>query len=355
MEIKLTEIANIVNGKIIGNPEITISNLSNINDAKDGDLTFLYMPSYLEFLSTTKASAILIPPSFEKTNTDLTYIEVEKPNLAFQKIVNTFFKPEFNLSGVHSSANIGKNVILANDTALGINVVIGDNSKIGEGTKIFHNSVVMENCSIGNNTLIFPNVTIRENAVIGDNVIIHSGTVIGSDGFGYSPDDKGVYHKIPQIGNVIIEDNVEIGSNVSIDRAAVGSTIIHKGVKLDNLVQIAHNVKVGDNTVMSAQTGISGSAIIGKNCVFAGQVGSVGHIEIADGVLVGAQSGISKAIKKPGTYFGSPAKEIRTTLRLEGHFRSLPKYVDRIKALEEKIAMLEKTQKTDKQKENNKC
>ncbi len=170
------------------------------------------------------------------------------------------------------------------------------------------------------NVLIFPNVTIRENTIIGNNVIIHSGTVIGSDGFGYSPDENGVYHKIPQIGNVIIEDDVEIGSNVSIDRAAVGSTIIHKGVKLDNLVQIAHNVKVGENTVMSAQTGISGSTIIGKNCIFAGQVGLVGHVEIADNVIVGAQSGVSKGIKKSGTYFGSPAKEIQTTLRLEGTF-----------------------------------
>jgi len=348
MKIKLTEIADLINGNIVGNSEITISNLSNIQDAENGDLAFLYMPSYIEFLETTKASAVLIPPSFEKLNSNLNYIEVEKPNLAFQKIINTFFMPSFNLSEIDKTANIAPSVILSENTAIGINVVVGENSKIGANTKIYHNTVIMENCSIGNNTLIFPNVTIRENTIIGDNVIIHSGTVVGSDGFGYSPDEKGVYHKIPQIGNVIIEDNVEIGSNVSIDRAAVGSTIIHKGVKLDNLIQIAHNVKIGDNTVMSAQTGISGSATIGKNCIFAGQVGSVGHIEIADGVIVGAQSGISKAIKNSGTYFGSPAKEIRTTLRLEGHLRSLPNYVERIKSLEKKLAMLETIQKTEK-------
>ncbi len=353
MKIKLSEIADLISGKVVGKPDIQISNLSNIQDAKIGDLTFLYMPSYLDFLKTTNASAVLIPPSFEKTNTELTYIEVDKPNLAFQKIINTYFKPNFNLKGVHQSANIAGTSSIAEDSALGMNVVIGENCNIGSSTKIYHNTVIMDNCTIGNNVLIFPNVTVRENTIIGNDVILHSGTVIGSDGFGYSPDENGVYHKIPQIGNVIIEDDVEIGSNVSIDRAAVGSTIIHKGVKLDNLVQIAHNVKVGENTVMSAQTGISGSVVIGKNCILAGQVGSVGHIEIADNVIVGAQSGISKGIKKSGTYFGSPAKEIKTTLRLEAHFRSLPKYAEKIKELERKLDRLESTNKIENQKGNN--
>lgn len=340
MIIELSEISNFVNGKIVGNPNIKISNLSNIQDAKSGDLTFLYMSSYIEHLQSTKASAVLIPPSFEKKNTEITYIEVDKPDLAFQKIVRKYFKPDFYLAGIHKSAQVSKSASIKPGAALGINVVIGENVKIGNGSKIFHNTVILDNCSIGKNVLIFPNVTIRENTIIGNNVIIHSGTVIGSDGFGYTQESDGVYQKIPQIGNVVIEDDVELGSNVSIDRAAVGSTIIHKGVKLDNLVQIAHNVKIGENTVMSAQTGISGSAIIGKNCIFAGQVGSVGHIEIVDNVLVGAQSGISKGIKKAGTYFGSPAKEIKTTLKLEAHLRSLPKYAERIKELEKKINKL---------------
>ncbi len=222
---------------------------------------------------------------------------------------------------------------------------------LASNTKIYHNSVILENCKIGNNVLIFPNVTIRENSVIGNNVIIHSGTVIGSDGFGFSPNSEGVYQKIPQIGNVVIEDDVEIGSNVSIDRAAIGSTVIGKGVKLDNLIQIAHNVKVGKNTVMSAQTGISGSTKIGENCIMAGQVGCVGHIEIGDNVLIGAQSGISKSLLKPGTYFGSPAKELKTTLKLEAHIRSLPDYLEKIKKLEEKVSQLEN--KSSKEKENN--
>ena len=195
---------------------------------------------------------------------------------------------------------------------------------------------------VGNNCIIYPNVTIREDCVIGDNVIIHSGTVIGSDGFGYAPRKEGGYDKVPQIGNVVLEDDVEIGSNVSIDRAALGSTVIRKGVKIDNLVQIAHNVNVGDNTVISAQTGIAGSTSIGKNCILAGQVGIVGHIEITDNVILGAQSGVSKSISNSGRYFGYPAKDLGTSLRLEGHFRNLPKYAERIKELERKIEELEK-------------
>ena len=353
MKTSVSQIADLVKGKIIGDSNLEILGVSNLREAKKGELSFLYMSSYSESLKSTQASAVLIPPTFEKLNADLTYIEVDKPNIAFQQIINTFLKPEFNLSGIHESANVHSSAGIEKDVALGMNVVIEANSKIGSGSKIYHNTVIMENCSLGENVLIFPNVTIRENTVIGNNVIIHSGTVIGSDGFGYSPDEKGVYHKIPQIGNVVLEDNVEIGSNVSIDRAAVGSTIIHKGVKLDNLVQIAHNVKVGENTVMSAQTGISGSTTIGKNCIFAGQVGLVGHVEIADNVIIGAQSGVSKGIKNAGTYFGSPAKEIHTTLRLEGHIRSLPKYAEKLKELEKKIAQLESAITIEQKKETN--
>lgn len=353
MKMNISKIADLVNGKIVGDQNLDILGVSNLKEAKKGDLSFLYMASYSEQLKSTNASAVLIPPTFDKINSNLTYIEVEKPNLAFQKIINEYLKPNFRLVGIDNSASIDDSAFIENNVALGKNVVVDAKCKIGTNSKIFHNTVIMENCTIGENVLIFPNVTIRENTSIGNNVIIHSGTVIGSDGFGYSPDESGAYHKIPQIGNVIIEDDVEIGSNVSIDRAAVGSTIIHKGVKLDNLVQIAHNVKVGENTVMSAQTGISGSTIIGKNCIFAGQVGLVGHVEIADNVIIGAQSGVSKGIKKSGTYFGSPAKEIQTTLRLEAHFRSLPKYAERIKELEKKLSQLELASNSEQKKESN--
>ena len=351
MKIKISEIAELVNGKIIGDANLEISKLSNIQDAVLGDLTFLYIGKYNHFLNTTKATAILVSNEIEQTNPHLTYIIVDKPNIAFQKIINHYFKPEFNLKGINPTAVIDGSAKLDNSASVGANVFIGTNSSVGSNSKIYHNTVILENCKIGNNVLIFPNVTIRENSIIGNNVIIHPNSVIGSDGFGFSPDSNGVYHKIPQIGNVIIEDDVEIGSNVSIDRAAIGSTVIGKGVKLDNLIQIAHNVKVGKNTVMSAQVGISGSAKIGENCILGGQVGCVGHIELGDNVLVGAQSGISKSLPKAGTYFGSPAKEIKTTMKLEGHIRSLPNYLERIKKLEEKILLLEKNSQIEK--ENN--
>ena len=215
------------------------------------------------------------------------------------------------------------------------------NCEIGDGTIILHNSTLLEDVKIGSNTLIYSNVAIREKCQIGNNVIIHSGTVIGSDGFGFQPDAKGVFHKIPQIGNVVIEDDVELGSNVSVDRAALGSTRIKQGAKIDNLVQIAHGVSIGRNTVISGQAGISGSTKVGDNCMIAGQVGVVGHIEISDFVQIGAQSGIPKAIPKPGAYMGSPAIEIKKFFKLNAHTHNLPEYADRIKALEKKIEELE--------------
>jgi len=341
MEIKLSEAADLIGGKIIGNSELTIKNIAKIEEALEGDLTFLYNPAYEKFLLTTKASVVIIKPEFQKSRNDLTYIEVQNPNTAFLKIINTYFKPEFKLNGidktafVDSSAQIGKNV------ALGKNVVISAGCKIGDNTKIYHNTVILENVEIGNDTLIFQNVSIRENCKIGNRNIIHSGTVIGSDGFGFAPDASGKYTKIPQIGDVIIEDDVELGSNVSVDRASVGSTIIKQGTKIDNLVQVAHNVVIGENTVISAQTGISGSTKIGKNCILAGQTGIVGHIQIADKVIVAAQSGVSKSLTKPGTYLGSPAKEHKTFLVQEVHLRNLPNYADKIKELEKKVKELQ--------------
>ncbi len=342
MEIKIKDAASLTGGILFGNGEECFSNIGKLEEATENDISFLYLPQYEKYVETTKAKVVLVKPDFERKRNDLIYIVVPNPNLALNLIVNTYFKPEFNLEGIDKTASYESSVFLGKNVALGKNVVIGKGCKIGDNTKVYHNTVIMENVTIGDNCLIFPNVTIRENCVLGNRVILHSGTVIGSDGFGYSPDKDGVYHKIPQIGNVVIEDDVELGSNVSVDRAAFGSTRIKKGCKIDNLVQIAHNVVVGENTVMSSQTGIAGSTKIGKNCVFAGQVGIVGHSEITDNVIIGAQSGVSKSLTKPGTYFGSPAKEIRTTLKLESHIRNLPAYADRIKNLENKLIELEK-------------
>lgn len=340
MDIKLDDASGFVGGKITGSSDLKIKGVAKIQEAEQGDLTFLYHPAYEKYFHSTKASAIIVKPDFKKNRDDITYIEVDEPEKAFFKIINRFFFPGFQLEGIDTTASIHKSAEVGINSAIGKNVVISSGCKIGKNVKIFHNTVLLENVTIGSNSIIFPSVTIRENCIIGERVIIHSNSVIGSDGFGYYNDKEGKYIKISQIGNVIIEDDVELGSNVSIDRAAIGSTIIKRGVKIDNLVQIAHNVFIDEDTVMSAQSGVSGSTKVGKKVILAGQVGLVGHIEIADNVVLYAQSGISKSIKKPGAYFGSPAKELKTALKQEAHIRNLPEYAEKIKTLEEEIIKL---------------
>lgn len=342
MELKIKDAAALTGGIVSGNPELIITNIAKIEEAAPGDLTFLYLPAYEKYFQNTKASAVLVKPGFNKTRDDITYIEVDNPNSALLKIINQYFKPSFELSGIDATAYIDPAAKIGENVSIGKNVVISAGCVIGDNVKIFHNTVLLGDVAVGTGSLIFQNVSIREKCVIGNRVIIHPGTVVGSDGFGYAPDGKGGYIKIPQIGNVILEDDVELGSNVSIDRASIGSTIVRKGAKIDNLVQIAHNVVVGENTVISAQSGISGSTKVGHNCIIAGQVGITGHVEIADNVILAAQTGVSKGLSKPGTYFGSPAKEHRTALRLEGHIRNLPETAEKIRKLENQIGDLQK-------------
>lgn len=340
MKISISEIASLIDGKIFGDKSLVISNVAKIEEAKPGDITFLYLSSYEKFFNSTKASAIIVKTGFEKSRNDISYIETSTPEKAFFQIVRKFFSPKFPLSGIDTSAFIHPSAKIGTNAAIGKNVVISEGCVVGDNTKIFHNTTFADNVNIGNNCLIHSNVSVREECKIGDNVIIHSGSVIGSDGFGYSPNEKGEYIKIPQIGNVIIEDDVEIGSNVSIDRAAIGSTIIKRGCKIDNLVQIAHNVSIGENTVISAQTGVSGSTKVGNYCILAGQSGLVGHIELGDKVVITAQAGVSKSILKPGYYSGSPAMEMRTHQKMQAQIRFIPDYVDRIKELENQIKSL---------------
>ncbi len=340
MKITLSDIAAFIGGEITGDGNLEIKNLAKIEDAVPGDLTFLYLSQYEKYFSTTKASAILIKPGFSKTRSDISYIEVPDPNKAFFKLVRKFFSPDFPLEGIDQSAFVHPDAKLGENTAVGKNVVISRGCKLGNNVKIFHNTVLLEDVEIGDDCLVFQNVSIREKCKIGNRVIVHPGTVIGSDGFGFEPDKEGKFSKIPQIGNVIIEDDVELGSNVSIDRASIGSTIIKRGVKVDNLVQIAHNVYIGEDTIISAQAGISGSTKVGKNCFILGQAGLTGHIEIADNVILIAQSGVSKSITKAGTYFGYPAKELKTAYKLESHIRNLPEYSKKIIELEKELKML---------------
>ena len=340
MNLTIEEITGFVEGKITGNEKEKISNVARIEEAVQGDLTFLYNPSYEKYFHSTKASAIIVKPDFKKTRNDIIYIEVPEPDKAFARIITKFFTQPLKLEGIDESAYIDPSVRPGSNTAIGKNVVISSGCKIGDNVKIFHNTVILENVNIGSGSVIYQNVSIRENCKIGERVIIHANSVIGSDGFGYYNDEKGAFIKIPQIGNVVLEDDVEIGSNVSIDRAALGSTILKRGVKIDNLVQIAHNVSIGEDSAVASQTGISGSTKIGKHVLLAGQVGLAGHIEIADNVILYAKSGISTSIKQAGSYFGYPAKDVKTALKLEAHFRRLPQYADRIKELEEQIKAL---------------
>jgi len=340
MKTSIKEIASLINGNVSGDINIEISNVAKIEEAKQGDLTFLYLPAYDKFFPATQASAIIVKTGFTKSRNDITYIEVDSPEKAFFTILKKIFTPDFPLIGIDPSAFVHPTAKLAENVSVGKNVVISSGCIIGADTKVFHNTVVSDNVSIGNGCLIHSNVSIRENCMLGSRVIIHSGTVVGSDGFGYSPNEKGEYEKIPQIGNVIIEDDVELGSNVSIDRAAMGSTIIKRGCKIDNLVQIAHNVILGEDTVVSAQTGVSGSTKIGKHCILAGQAGLVGHIELGDNVIITAQSGVSKSIPKPGYYSGSPAMEMRSYQKMQAQVRFIPDYADRIKELENQVKYL---------------
>ena len=340
MKISLKDIAEFTGGKITGEEKLEIKNLAKIEEAEKGDLSFLYLPQYEKYFSSTRASALLVKPGFNKTRNDISYIEVPDPNKAFFKLIRKFFPPIYLLEGIDKTASVHPDAILGKNVSLGKNVVISKGCRIGDNVKIFHNTVLLDDVEIGNGCLIFQNVSIREGSRIGNRVVIHPGTVIGSDGFGFEPDEEGRFHKIPQIGNVIIEDDVELGSNVSIDRASIGSTIIRRGVKVDNLVQIAHNVIVDEDTIISAQAGISGSTKVGKNCFILGQVGLTGHIEIADNVILIAQSGVSKSITKAGTYFGYPAKDIKTAYKLESHIRNLPEYVKKISELENEIKKL---------------
>ncbi len=341
MTITVREIANFIGGKIFGNETFEIKNVSNIKEAGKDDLSFIYRSDYAHLLETTNATVVLITSSIEKTRNDIIYIEVEKPDIAIQKVIIEYFNYQISFSGIDKSASIHETAKIGKNVTIGKNVVISENCVVGDNSKILHNSVILENVKIGSNALIYPNVTITHGNSIGNDVIIHSGTVVGSDGFGYFMNETGGYTKVPQIGNVIIEDSVELGSNVSIDRSAMTSTIIKEGAKIDNLVQIGHNVEIGKHTSLSGQVGVAGSSKVGSNCIFGGQVGLAGHIEIADKVMIGAQSGVSKSITKSGKYFGSPAKELRTSFREEGHIRNLENYSKQIKELEKKVSELE--------------
>ena len=338
MKFTAQQIADILEGEVEGNPNEEVSRLSKIEEGEEGSLTFLSNPKYTPYLYTTKASIAIIDKDFElEKEVFSTLIRVENAYKSFSKLLEFYNEVKNNKKGRENPHFIAGSATIGEDEYIGAFSYIGENVTIGNNVKIYPNCFIGDNTTIGNNCTIFAGVKIYSETQIGNNCKIHSNCTIGSDGFGFAPDENGNFNAIPQIGNVIIEDNVDIGSASTIDRATLGSTIIRKGVKLDNQIQIAHNVEIGQNTVIAAQTGIAGSTKIGANCMIGGQVGIVGHLTIGNGVRIQAQSGITKNLKDNEVVQGTPAFGYNDFNKSYVYFKNLPKVVATVNKLEKKI------------------
>lgn len=336
MKFTALQIAEVLGGKVEGNENDEVSNLSKIEEGKPGTLSFVANPKYTSYIYDNNATIIIVGEDFV-TDKEVrpTLIKVKDPYTAFAKLLEMYQQSKPKPSGISKKSSVADSAVIGENVFIGDFAVVGENTIIGDNSRIYANSTIGDNCKLGNNCLINPGVIIYEDCVLGNECTIHSGSIIGADGFGFAPQSENDYHKIPQIGNVILEDRVEIGANTTVDRATLGSTIIRKGAKIDNLIQIAHNVEIGENTVIAAQTGISGTTKIGKNCLIGGQVGIIGHITIADGVMIAAQSGIGKSITEEGAVVeGSPAFNIRDFQRSYIHYRRLDTLVKRVNELE---------------------
>ncbi len=338
MEFTAQQIAEYLNGEVVGNSEITVNTLSKIEEGTPGSLSFLANPKYNQYIYNTEASIVIISKEFKaEAEIAATLIKVDDAYGAFATLLKIYNQVKHQKSGVEQPSFIADSASVGGETYVGAFAYLGENVKVGNGTKIYPHVFVGDNVEIGENCLILPGVKIYADCKVGSEVTIHAGTVIGSDGFGFAPNSKNSYDKVSQIGNVIIEDHVEIGSNVSIDRATLGSTIIHKGVKLDNLIQIAHNVEIGENTVIASQSGIAGSTKLGKNAMIGGQVGVIGHVNIGDNVKIAAQSGIGKDLKDNEVVQGSPAFGYGEYQKSYVYFRKLPQLAKDIHNIEKKI------------------
>ncbi len=347
MEFSAAQIAELLQGEVEGDHNVKVNNISKIEEGTPGTLSFLANPKYNNFLYSTNASIIIINKEFKlekNINAGVTLIRVNNAYESFAKLLSLYNEIKGEKTGIEQPSFISENSTLGNNCYIGAFAYIGNNVKIGENVKIYPQTYIGDNCKIGNNTVIYSGVKIYHDCIIGNYCTIHANTVIGSDGFGFAPNNQGeVFAKVPQIGNVVFEDFVEVGSNSSIDRATMGSTILRKGVKLDNLVQIAHNAEIGENTVIAGLTGVAGSSKVGKNCMIAAQVGIAGHLKIADSVKIAGQSGIGASIEKEGEIVqGSPAFTIGEYKRSYVLFRSLPKLNDK---LNEVIKKLNQSQK----------
>lgn len=341
----LRDIALMVDGVLTGDAAMDIRRVAKIEEADDGAITFIAHPKYQKFLESTRASAVIVGMDLQ-TSAEITpaLVRVKDPYRAFLKVLVHFHPPSDPLApGIHPSAVIAPTATIGPDVRIGAHVVIGERAVVAAGARVCHNVVLGDEVQVGEQTILYPGITVYRGCRIGARVIVHAGTVIGSDGFGFAPRPDGSYEKIPQVGIVVIEDDVEIGANCTIDRATLGETRIKRGVKLDNLIQVAHNVVIGENTVSAAQAGISGSTKIGKNCQLGGQVGLTGHLEIADGTKIGAQSGVHRSVEKPNTtLFGYPAYPQREALRMAGAMTQLPDALTALRELKKRVDELEK-------------
>ena len=343
MTFTAAQIALLVNGSVEGDASVAVASFGKIEDAKPGQLAFLANPKYEEFLYTTQASIIIVNDTQElKQEMQASIIRVPDAYSAFASLLAKYQElKRQQLEGIQQPSFIAATAKLGNNVFVSAFVYIGENVHIGNGVKLFAGVFLGDNVKVEDNTILHAGVKIYNDCIIGKNVTVHAGSVIGSDGFGYAPQADGTFKKVPQIGNVIVEDFVEIGANATIDRGTIGSTLIKSGAKLDNLIQVAHNVEVGNNTVIAAQAGVSGSTKLGNNVMIGGQAGIVGHIVIADGTKINAQSGVSKSIKKPNTVVtGSPAFEYTSALRSQAVSRNLPDLEKRINDLEKLVQQL---------------
>jgi len=340
MKFSAQQIADLLNGEVQGNAEVIVNKLSKIEEGEAQSLSFLANMAYEEHLYQTNASIVIINKSLKlakPVNKTCTLIRVDDAYKCFAKLLATYNQIKNDKTGIAKQSFIADDATIGKNAYIGAFSYIGDNASIGDNVKIYPNCHIGDNVIIGNNTTLFAGVNVSQDCVIGNDCTLHPGVIIGADGFGFAPNSNNNYDKVPQIGNVIIEDFVEIGANSCIDRATLGSTIIKKGVKIDNLVQIAHNVVVGENTVIVSQVGIAGSTKVGKNCIIAGQVGLIGHLTIGDGVKIAAQSGITKNLKENAIVQGSPAYEYREYTRSYAGFKNLPSIIKRLNELEKKV------------------
>lgn len=342
MEFTAEAIAGFLKGEIEGDPQVKVNNIAKIEEGFSGALSFLANPKYEHYIYTTRSSVVLVNKTFVPTaKVEATLIRVDNAYEAFASLLRLVDQARPRKKGVHPSAVIEPTAKVGTGAYVGAYAYVGENCIIGDNCSVYPHVYIGDNCRIGNNCILYPGVKIYHECVLGEGCTVHAGSVIGSDGFGFAPQSETEFMKIPQLGNVILEDHVEIGANVAIDRATMGSTIIRRGVKLDNLIQVGHNVEIGENTVMAGQTGIAGSTKIGKNCMFAGQVGIAGHLRIADGTKLGAQAGVPGDVKNENSILlGSPAIDHKDFLRSSVVFRKLPDLKTRLDNLEKEFKAL---------------